>query len=199
MKNYIVLVLIGLIVSICAKAAELHLRANTSHIPETGTPAKKYYDKAVGGDAAAQHNLAFCYATGEGGVVQDYAESVKWERMAAEQGNVSAQYALAYRYYSGEGVAQSYEEAVRWYEAAAGQGMADAEYKLGLCHEYGYGVAQNQDEALRWYEKAADRGYPQAMRGLGRIYAARGDKLKRLNGGGRLPKEEMPMGSSPSV
>ena len=106
MKNYIVLVLIGLIVSICAKAAELHLRANTSHIPETGTPAKKYYDKAVGGDAAAQHNLAFCYATGEGGVVQDYAESVKWERMAAEQGNVSAQYALAYRYYSGEGVAQ---------------------------------------------------------------------------------------------
>ena len=42
------------------------------------------------GDADAQFNLGFAYATGEG-VPQDDAEAVRWFRLAAEQGNALAQ------------------------------------------------------------------------------------------------------------
>jgi TPR repeat protein len=41
------------------------------------------------GDAKAQHSLGFLYAKGQG-VPQDYAEAVKWYRMAVEQGNDDA-------------------------------------------------------------------------------------------------------------
>jgi uncharacterized protein len=35
------------------------------------------------------------------GVVQDYAEAVKWYRLAAEQGNAQAQYNLGLMYANG--------------------------------------------------------------------------------------------------
>ena len=47
------------------------------------------------GDAGAQGNLGWMYATGEG-VPQDDAEAVRWYRLAAEQGYASAQYNLGF-------------------------------------------------------------------------------------------------------
>jgi TPR repeat protein len=38
------------------------------------------------GNALAQRNLGFMYANGQG-VPQDYAEAVKWYRLAADQGD----------------------------------------------------------------------------------------------------------------
>ena len=46
------------------------------------------------------------------GVEQDYAEAVKWYRLAAEQGTADAQNNLGYAYYYGNGVEQDYAEAV---------------------------------------------------------------------------------------
>ena len=43
------------------------------------------------------------YAKGQG-VLQDYAEAVKWYRLAAAQGNAMAQANLGLRYAKGEGV-----------------------------------------------------------------------------------------------
>ncbi len=62
------------------------------------------------------------YDNGEG-VPQDYAEAVKWYRLAAEQGDASAQYNLGIMYINGKGVPQDYAEAVKWYRLAAEQGM----------------------------------------------------------------------------
>ncbi len=45
------------------------------------------------GDASAQFNLGIMCGHGEG-VPQDYAEAAKWYRLAAEQGNVKAQFKL---------------------------------------------------------------------------------------------------------
>ncbi len=56
------------------------------------------------------------------GVPQDYAEAVKWFRLAAEQGNADGQYVLGSMYYKGHGVPQDYAEAVKWYRLAAEQG-----------------------------------------------------------------------------
>jgi uncharacterized protein len=58
------------------------------------------------------------------GVVQDYAEAVKWYRLAAEQGYADAQYNLGLMYDYGNGVVQDYAEAVKWYRLAAEQGNA---------------------------------------------------------------------------
>ena len=62
---------------------------------------------------------------------KDYAEAVRWYRMAAEQGFAKAQYNLGKCCYLGRGVQQDYTEAVKWYKLAADQGNADAQYMLG--------------------------------------------------------------------
>ena len=58
------------------------------------------------------------YAKGQG-VPQDYAEALKWYRLAAEQGNANAQDNLGVMYANGHGVPQDDAEAVKWYRLAA--------------------------------------------------------------------------------
>ena len=54
-----------------------------------------YFERFLGlaeeGNASAQALIGKLYANGEGGVPQDYTEAVKWYRLAADQGNKSAQ------------------------------------------------------------------------------------------------------------
>ena len=45
------------------------------------------------------------YAIGQGGL-QDDAEAVRWYRLAADQGLVTAQHIVGFMYANGEGVAQ---------------------------------------------------------------------------------------------
>ena len=61
--------------------------------------------KAENGEVAAQFNLAFMYAEGQG-VPQDYKQAVKWSRLAADQGDGKAQYYLGAMYAKGRGVPQ---------------------------------------------------------------------------------------------
>ena len=65
------------------------------------------------------------------GVLQDYAEAVKWYRLSAEQGYAGAQYNLGVMYDKGDGVLQDYTEALKWYRLSAEQGYAVAQYNLG--------------------------------------------------------------------
>ena len=90
--------------------------------------------------------------------MQDYAEAVKWYRLAAEQGDSAAQYNLAVMYNNGEGVLQDYAEAMKWYRLAAEQGYADAQKAIGILYEYGDGVLQNNVRAHMWYNIAAANG-----------------------------------------
>ena len=53
------------------------------------------------------------------GVPQDYGEAAKWYRLAAEQGNPTAQSNLGSMYYSGQGVRQDYVQAYLWVDLAA--------------------------------------------------------------------------------
>ena len=50
--------------------------------------------KAKQGDVKAQKALGFMYAAGKG-VRQDYAEAIKWYRLAAAQGDAEGQCRLA--------------------------------------------------------------------------------------------------------
>jgi hypothetical protein len=121
------------------------------------------------GDALAQSNLGLMYEQGLG-VVQDYAEAVRWYRAAAEQGNEFAQLDLGWMYENGRGVAQNYAEAARWYRAAAEQGDELAQHNLGRMYYNGLGVAQDDAEALRWFRAAAEQGLAEAQAYVGLFY-----------------------------
>ena len=73
------------------------------------------------GRADAQYNLAVMYANGQG-VPQDYAEAVRWFRLAAERGAANAQYALGLMYERGHGLSQDYILAHMWFDLSAAQG-----------------------------------------------------------------------------
>jgi TPR repeat protein len=56
------------------------------------------------------------------GVAQDYAEAVRFFRLAAAQGEQYAQLSLGRLFHHGVGVAKDRAEAIRWYRLAAAQG-----------------------------------------------------------------------------
>ena len=91
--------------------------------------ALEYLKKAQQGDPAAQFNLGWCYANGQG-VKQDWQKVIEWFTKAAEQGNADAQYNLGVSYENGNGVKQDWQKAVEWYTKAAQQGDEDAKEAL---------------------------------------------------------------------
>ena len=86
------------------------------------------------GETDAQNDLGVSYLKGVNGAKQDYKEAVKWFKMAANSGNMHAQYNLAWCYARGHGVPQSDEKATAWFRKAAYQGHKKA------------------NEILRWVE-----------------------------------------------
>ena len=59
-------------------------------------------------------------------VPKDYAEAVKWFRLAAEQGYANAQFFLGYLHEEGQGVLQDNVKAHMWYNIVSANGDADA-------------------------------------------------------------------------
>ena len=90
---------------------------------------------------------------------QDYAEAVKWYRLAADQGYADAQNNLGVMYDQGQGVPQNYAEAVKWYRLAADQGDAAAQYNLGVMYDKGQRRAA---ELRRGREVVSPRRRPRA-------------------------------------
>ncbi len=97
-----------------------------------------------------------CTHNGQG-VPQDYAEAVKWYRLAAEQGDAGAQYNLGDMYANGQGVPQDYAEAVKWYRLPPSRAMPHAQYNLGVMYDNGQGVPQDYVQAHMWFNLAASR------------------------------------------
>ncbi len=73
---------------------------------------------AEAGDADAQVQLGFYYATGLRTTQKD-AEAVAWYRKAAEQGHPMAQFWLGSMYRQGRGVAQDNVSAHMWFNLSA--------------------------------------------------------------------------------
>jgi TPR repeat protein len=97
-------------------------------------------------------------------------EEAKSIRLAAEQGQPSAQLNLGNLYYRGEGVPQDDKQAAEWYRKAAEQGLPEAQLNLGVFYKDGNGVPQDYKRAAEWYRKAAEQGHLQAQYNLGALY-----------------------------
>ena len=103
-------------------------------------------------------------------IARDYAEALKWYRMAAEQGDIEAEIALAWMHHFGHGTVQDDAEAMRWLRKAASQGDAGAAASVAKMHLLGWGVKQDSSEAVRWYRMSVEGGNMQAGVELGDIY-----------------------------
>jgi TPR repeat protein len=84
---------------------------------------------------------------------------------AAEAGDVDAQYNLARRFESGNGLPRSHQEAGKWYLAAAERGHGFAGYKLAFQYFRGRGIAKGKDlvQAHFWFSVSAERGVGDAQ------------------------------------
>ena len=77
------------------------------------------------GDALGQYNMGLSYSYGLG-VGVDKVESIKWYRLAANQGHVKAQYNLGCAYFNGDGVDIDKVEGMKWIKLAAKNGCTQA-------------------------------------------------------------------------
>ena len=113
----------------------------------------------------------------------DDREAAHRYKLAADQGEASAQYNLGVFYSTGRGgLAKDDREAARLYKLAADQGEAAAQNNLGYFYWAGRGgLAKDDREAARLYKLAADQGHAFAQTNLGFFYE---------NGRGGLPKDD---------
>ena len=95
------------------------------------------------------------YAKGEG-VPQNYAEAAKWYRLAAEQGDASAQSFLGVMYFKGDGVPQNYVAAYKWLSLSAAQGDQLAARNRGIAMSVmtPAQIAEAQKQAAEWLPRA---------------------------------------------
>ncbi|MBF0160109.1 MAG: SEL1-like repeat protein [Magnetococcales bacterium] len=115
--------------------------------PEHDTEIVHWYRWGVDrGDAWAQRSLAYLYVTGAGGVQQDYAEAVRLFRMAAEQGEVTAQANLGTMMANGQGTPRDHVTALMWFEIAASSGNQHA---VSLYKTLSGGMTRSQIEQAR--------------------------------------------------
>ena len=87
----------------------------------------------------------------------ELAEALNWYRLAAAQGDASAQFNLGQLYYKGEGVPQDYAEALKWLRLAAEQGQVSAQGHLAAMYGTGQGVPQDYVQSHKWLNLAASR------------------------------------------
>lgn len=154
---------------------EIGRRSEPGTTPQSPTPQSEgdaLIQAARRGDAAAQARLGEIYLFRQQGErAQNLAESVKWYRASASQGNGEGQAGLGQLYDLGLGVAQSKTEAVRLYRLGAEKGSTLGQFGLGRAYLNGDGVPQDFSEARAWLSKAADKGHADAINLFGIMYA----------------------------
>ncbi len=97
-------------------------------------------------------------------------------RQSGEQGNLDAQFQLAQRYHTGNGVPKDAGEAFKWMQKASqhdqrsNSRVSDALYDLALMYEQGDGVTQDLSEAHNLFIQAADGHQEDATFRVGQMY-----------------------------
>lgn len=130
--------------------------------------AKCYLPAAINGFSQAQYNVGRIFDK-----YQKYSNAYEWYKKAADQGDVSAQCAIAQMYKCGRGVGCSYREAVIWLLKVSESDSKLANTELAkfrneeLC-DIAYNFSKREDyKAYKLYLIAANRGYATAQANLG--------------------------------
>lgn len=112
-----------------AQAADFQAGMEAYERGDTAAAMLEWEPLAKQGHVEAQFQLGVMHAEN----AEDYAEGVKWLRMAAEQGHAKAQYNLGVMYVQGRGAHKDFAQAYAWAAMAADQGLEIAvELKMSL-------------------------------------------------------------------
>jgi len=134
------------------------------------TAMQTFLTLADQGNTQAQRDIGIMCLKGQG-VPQNFAEGMRWIRLAANGGLPEAQNEVGISYQRGWGVERNDAEAVKWFRLAADQGgLLAAQINLADSYALGRGVPQDFGEALKWYRIAADQGSPYAENVVGLAY-----------------------------
>lgn len=87
-------------------------------------------------------------------------------RLAAANGDPSAEFEVGARLAEGKGTDQNFKDAAKWYQRSASKGFAQAQYRLGTLYERGLGLKADEARAKEWYLRAAEQGNIKAMHNL---------------------------------
>ena len=142
---------------------------------------KETRKKAEKGEAEYQYDLGMMYINGEE-LKQDYAEGLKWLKLAAAQKNADASYQLCVMYENGDGVGKNEAESMKWCRLAAEAGNGNAQQALGMAYHNGTnGVKKDLKEAANWFEKSyAANGNRGDLMSLADIYGEMKDYQKQI-------------------
>ena len=100
----------------------------------------------------------------------------------AEEGDMYAQFLIAWKYYVGEDMPMDHEMAHKFFLLAGEQGEVNSQFTVAYMYQVGEGVDVDMQKAYKWYLRAAelDDAYSQYM--LGQLFS--------LTDGYRLDYEE---------
>lgn len=107
-----ILILVSLLVICTGAAADTREGYDAYTAGNYKGAVEEFRKSAQQGDALALFYLGESYYKGRG-VVQDFAEGIKWYKQSAGKGQVEAQETLGGLYFFGNGVAQDYAEAAK--------------------------------------------------------------------------------------
>jgi hypothetical protein len=88
----------------------------------------------------------------------------------AQGGDPTAQFNLALRYGSGDGVTQDLKSSEQWYRRSAQAGYAPSQFNLAVLLANGKDVAKDDKEAAKWLFMAAQQGLFEAQKLLMEFY-----------------------------
>ncbi len=131
-----------------------------------------YREKASQGNAIAQNNLGWCYATGFG-VKKDMEKALEYFLASAETGLMQAEYNVASCYDVRTDIHKlnaSRDESFLWYFRAAERGLAEAQHMVGFYYYYGWAVNKDLCVAVDWFQKAEKQNYASAQSMLGNCH-----------------------------
>ncbi len=162
-----VFLLIGLLALYPAAAAAVDLLRQGEQAMQEGdraTARRLFQQAADAGDPVGAFGLGVLHF--QAGGDDELQASVRWFRVAAEQGHAPAQFNLGNAYLNGQGVSRDLEAAERWWRKAAHAGMPEARFNLGTLLLSGGGSGERREQAIAWTRAAAEQGFPQAHQRL---------------------------------
>lgn len=101
-------------------------------------------------------------------IVQNFNESIKWFKLAANKGHVGAQIDLGHSYYWS--TLKDTAESFRWYKLAAESGNPIAQFELAFRFYYRDTTKEGRAKTLQLLNASAEQDYPDAQKQLGHIY-----------------------------
>lgn len=135
---------------------------------------EEYLLRAKWGDADAIFEIGVSFFEGKNGKTQDYVESAKWFKLAADKGHMEAKSYLAWQYGTGNGIDRNPQLSFNLFLEAAEHGIAFAQYWIAGLYGRGDEVVEvDYRKGMKWARKAYNNGMAPAANNLIFIYKIR--------------------------